>query len=164
MWYRVVTIHDLDIGRIDAVWIAPDGGQLLLLTPERTLYWSVREGRALWSVPEKAGGEGRSSDGRIYRDSASGLFYPVLGAHGGRQLRTHSLGGDIEMRDGRGVSITVTDSDGMTHPLSHEGCPDDWASDWRVVTFCEAGDHILITGPQCLVVYASSLSVIGCAR
>nr|VFK22048.1 MAG: hypothetical protein BECKLPF1236B_GA0070989_12913 [Candidatus Kentron sp. LPFa] len=156
MWYRVVTINDTNIGRIDAVWIAPDGGQLLLLASERTLCWSVREGHALWSIPERAGGESRSPDGRIYRDSASGLFYPVLGAHGGRQLRTHPLGGDIEAHDNQDVSIIVTGSDGATYSLSDEDCPDDWDSDWRVATFCEAGDHILIAGPHCLVVYASS--------
>lgn len=151
MWHRIVMINDVDFGPIDAVWIAPEGAQLLLLTRERTLYWDVREDRALWSIREKAGGDGISPDGRIYRDLSSGLFYPVLGPHGGRQLHTHPIGGRIDVHD----AVVVTAPDGTTHSLSHEGCSNDGSfGNWRIVTFCESGDHILIAGPRCLVVYA----------
>nr|VFK51109.1 MAG: hypothetical protein BECKTUN1418D_GA0071000_100527 [Candidatus Kentron sp. TUN]VFK52532.1 MAG: hypothetical protein BECKTUN1418F_GA0071002_100927 [Candidatus Kentron sp. TUN]VFK52851.1 MAG: hypothetical protein BECKTUN1418E_GA0071001_101027 [Candidatus Kentron sp. TUN] len=150
MWYRTVTINDLDFGSIVAVWIAPDGNELLVLTHEQTVYWSVREGHALWSVREKEGGDGLSPDGRIYRDEASGLFYPVLSPRGGLQLRTHPIGGNIHVHDYQGT-VGVIDPTGATHSLSYESCSDDWF----IVTFCESGDHILIAGPRCLVVYAS---------
>jgi len=158
MWYRVVTMNGVDFGAINAVWIAPDGDELLLLTQEQTLCWNVRKGQASWSIGEKAGGDGISPDGRMYRDLSSGLFYPLLGAHGGRELRAHPKGGRIDVEDNQG-SVIVTDTDGTIHRLSHEGCfnneNSDGRTDWRIVTFCESGDHILIAGPHCLVVYAS---------
>nr|VFJ63741.1 MAG: hypothetical protein BECKFW1821B_GA0114236_108613 [Candidatus Kentron sp. FW] len=163
MWYHVVTIKQADFGTIHAVWIAPDGAELLLLTRERTLCWSVREGVVLWSIQEKAGGDSISPDGRIYRDLASGLFYPVLGSHGGQQSRTHPSGGSIHVPDESGP-VTVTDPTGATHSLpqalsqvpSHQDYSNDWRpGDWRVATFSESGDHILIAGPRSLAVYTS---------
>nr|VFK28047.1 MAG: hypothetical protein BECKMB1821G_GA0114241_103228 [Candidatus Kentron sp. MB]VFK29375.1 MAG: hypothetical protein BECKMB1821I_GA0114274_100952 [Candidatus Kentron sp. MB]VFK74767.1 MAG: hypothetical protein BECKMB1821H_GA0114242_100952 [Candidatus Kentron sp. MB] len=149
MWYRVVTINHTDFGTINGVWIAPDGNELLLLTHEQTLYWSVREGRALWSLSEKSGGDGISPDGRLYRDLSSGLFYPLLGSHGGRQLHSHPTGGHLGF-DEKGRRI-VSDPAGVIHRLSDEGC----FGDWQVASFCESGDHILIASPRCLTVYVS---------
>ncbi|MBT8419592.1 MAG: hypothetical protein KJO08_01890 [Gammaproteobacteria bacterium] len=144
-------MSDLDVGRILAVWIAPDGDELLLLTDRRTTCWSLRDERASWTIREQAGGDGISPDGRLYRDLASGLFYPLLGSHGGRQVREHPAGGYITVDDKAGT-VTVSDSDGSVHDLSREG----GFGDWLVASFCESGDHIVVAGPRCLAVFRVS--------
>nr|VFK39534.1 MAG: hypothetical protein BECKSD772F_GA0070984_10432 [Candidatus Kentron sp. SD]VFK44773.1 MAG: hypothetical protein BECKSD772E_GA0070983_104319 [Candidatus Kentron sp. SD] len=155
MWHSIVTMKDMAFGPIHALWIAPDGGELLLLAEEQTLYWNAWEDRALWSLRERRGGDGISPDGRIYRDLSSGLFYPLFGSHGGRESRAHATGGHIDVEDDQS-GITVTDPQGRRQSLSHEGCANDKdPDDWRIITFCEFGDHILIACPCFLTVYAS---------
>jgi len=148
MWHPIITMNDVDFGQIKAFWIAPDGGELLLLTGEKTIYWRLEENRALWTIREKNGGDGISPDGRLYRDQASGLFYPLLGSHGGRQLRRHPSGGHISVEDKTGI-VAVTDPGGDIHVLSrgHD------FGDWLVAGFCESGDHVVVADPCRLVVY-----------
>lgn len=149
MWGPMMTLRDSDAGRIAGVWIAPDGGELLVLTEAETTYWRAPEKRALWTVRERAGGEGLSPDGRLYRDSASGLFYPLLGPHGGRQLREHPTGGHITVDDKTG-RVAVTDPAGEMQTLSQGN----GLGDWRVAGFCESGARILVAEPRCLVLHA----------
>nr|VFJ57306.1 MAG: hypothetical protein BECKDK2373B_GA0170837_10651 [Candidatus Kentron sp. DK] len=148
MWRHLITMTDSDFGKITGLWFARDGEEWLLLTERETCYWSLAEGRALWTIPEVAGGEGISPDGRVYRDMASGLFYPLLGAHGGKLLREHPAGGRIAVDDGTGA-VTVTDPDGSVTDLSQG---EDFGN-WRVAGFCESGERVFVAGPRCLVVH-----------
>nr|VFJ72106.1 MAG: hypothetical protein BECKFM1743A_GA0114220_106252 [Candidatus Kentron sp. FM]VFJ72198.1 MAG: hypothetical protein BECKFM1743C_GA0114222_106392 [Candidatus Kentron sp. FM]VFK19691.1 MAG: hypothetical protein BECKFM1743B_GA0114221_106372 [Candidatus Kentron sp. FM] len=158
MWHYIIklndsTLDDADLGPIEAFWISPEGGEVLLLTRERTIYWSLPDNRALWTLRERSGGDGISPDGRLYRDLASGLFYPLLGAHGGRQRREHPAGGRISV-DQQAGTVTVTGSDGkIQHLPDGERCHDPRSGDWLAAGFCESGDRLFVAGPRGVVVY-----------
>jgi len=151
MWHHLITMTDRDFGQITGLWFARDGREWLLLTERETCYWSLAEGRALWTIPEAAGGEGISPDGRVYRDMASGLFYPLLGAHGGKRLGEHPVGGRITV-SGETRAVTVTAPDGRVTDLSRGK---DFGN-WLVAGFCASGDHIFVAGPRCLMVHGKS--------
>lgn len=155
MWPGIITMDNHAFGRLKAIWFSPDGHELLLLAGGETSYWDLSEKRPLWTIREEAGGDGLSPDGRVYRDLASGLFYPLLGAHGGRQLRGHPAGGRITVNFGTPGLITVTDPGGQVHPLSQRG---DFG-DWIVAGFCETGQRIFVAGPRRLAVFAHGLSI-----
>ena len=149
MWKQVSLLDGLNVEGMVAVWISPDGGELLILTAEKTVYWSLVEGRELWSILEKAGGDGLSPDGRLYRDIPSGLFYRVMGRNGGTQCREHPDSGRITV-SGAQQTVTVTSPDGSTQSIPYDGSE----ADWLVASFCESGARVLIAGPDHLAVYA----------
>jgi len=151
MWNRLATIQATDVGEIAAAWISPDGNQLLLLADTQTSYWNVPEGHLLWSIQEQEGSDGMSPDRRIYRDLSSGLFYPLLGRHGEKQIRRHPIGGRIQV-EGKKGTLNVTGPDGTIHHLSER----EVFGDWMIASFCQSGDHILAVGPRCSLVWAWS--------
>ena len=158
MWHHIIklddgTLDDPELGPIEAFWISPEGEEVLLLTRERTSYWSLRDNRPLWTIRERAGGDGISPDGRLYRDLASGLFYPLLGVHGGRQRREHPVAGRISVDEEAGT-VTVTGSGGEIQDLPNgDRHRDGRSGDWLAAGFCESGDRLFVAGPRCVVVY-----------